>query len=143
MIPDDFKKYVTIQDAANIPNGWTRTWHTVKDGKVSKPTVQVALDEQGSAAPSWSKGRTKGLTSVSICHNGKRYVLHGNVFSSDPDEVFNNEFWQSDDYLSVVGGNQTRRIKRRIQMKLDDGWLTLEVWVSNGDHKIYLSPKRI
>ncbi len=51
------------------------------------------------------------------------------------------EYWQSDDYESTVGGS-TKLIRRRIQMMVDEGWITAEI-NSDGKVIVYLSDKRI
>ncbi len=146
MIPLEYEQYITIHksELAADGNGWCRTWYTVEKGVIGEMKVEFGLDDAvDNGEISWSKGRCDDLTSAGIIHEGMVYTMHGNPFSSDPKEAFHKVFWQSDDYLSLIGSRICKRIKRRLQMKVDEGWLALEIFEKSGDYRVYLSDKKI
>ena len=99
----------------------------------------------------WRNSRLDGMKAVVLTVGNMNYGLHTSgcwaprciVYENEPPHVQETaEFWQSDDYEAVVGG-PTERVRRRIQMKVDDGWLTLEVEEKTGEHRVYLAKRRI
>lgn len=72
---------------------------------------------------------------VVLFHYGTRYNM-------EPTRFGRYEFWQSDDF-EAVSGKGTVRVRRRLQMQTDEGWITLEVNEDGSGHRIYIAEKRI
>lgn len=83
----------------------------------------------------WTGTDLTDIQAVYLFHNGYTYGIE--TPDSSP-----GEFWQSDDYEAVVG-EQPVLIRRRIQLKVEESWLTLEVEDERDQYKIYLADRRI
>jgi hypothetical protein len=97
-----------------MENGWIKVF---EDG-------EIIAGPDSEEQTTWSRSRLDGLGRVDLFFHGARATIEAD-----------GEYWHSDDYVVMLnssGAARPEKIYRRLQLKLDDKWLTVVIDPSGG-----------